>query len=389
MEIEVGVAQLVKEGEIACGDQVEIVRTGDGVIVVLSDGMGSGVKASILAGLTAKIAATMMKKGASLSQVVDTIVNTLPVCQDLGMAYSTFTIVQMEKTGKVRVVEYDNPPAFYFSRESQRVFHQDTGTSMLHGKKIFEAEGVLAPGDSLTLVSDGVVHAGKGNLLSMGWQWEHVAEYLRQNAAVQSGLMLPRELMTKCHDLYDGRPADDATAVTLKYQKASPLNLLVGPPVSRNEDVPLVKAFLASEGSKVICGGTAANIVARETGRELVMETSSVTDRIPPISRMKGIDLITEGVITLDYTLKTLRNLERYHLTQNVRQRLKEKHGAGLLSHFLLQQSTSIHLFMGHGANEAHRQQSSFENLNRKYHIVGELVTILKKMGKQVTLTRF
>ena len=95
--MESGFVSLNKDGEDLCGDFFTTVSDEDGVSTfVLSDGMGSGVKANILATLTAKILATMTANRLSLRDSVSTIAQTLPVCSVRGLAYSTFTLMQVQ-----------------------------------------------------------------------------------------------------------------------------------------------------------------------------------------------------------------------------------------------------------------------------------------------------
>ena len=152
--------------EELCGDHVEIRRCKDNVIVVLADGLGSGVKANILATLTSNIAATMLKNGADIKDVVDTITMTLPECKKRGLAYSTFTIIQVFKSGEAYVAEFDNPKLILLNGHDKSGFARKKLT--YGGKTIFESRFNIEVGDALVTFSDGVVHAGIGEVLNLG-----------------------------------------------------------------------------------------------------------------------------------------------------------------------------------------------------------------------------
>ena len=175
---------LNKKNEELCGDKVEVVRTGDDVIVVLSDGLGSGVKANILATLTSKIIATMMKSGATLEDTVDTIVHTLPVCKVRHMAYSTFSILKLTADGKAYLTEFDCPGCVWVHEGV--VLPVDYTTREVGGKTIREASFDLSVGDMFLMFSDGVIYAGLGELMNLGWDWENVCDFVQDNCGKEN-----------------------------------------------------------------------------------------------------------------------------------------------------------------------------------------------------------
>ena len=50
------------------------------------------------------------------------------------------------------------------------------------GKNVRESKFDICVGDMFAMVSDGVVFAGVGTILNLGWQWENVAQYFLECA---------------------------------------------------------------------------------------------------------------------------------------------------------------------------------------------------------------
>lgn len=389
--VEIGYDQLIKNGEEICGDQVDIARVEDGVIAVMSDGLGSGIKANILATLTSKIAITMLKEGLGLAEVLDTLAYTLPICRVRNIAYSTFTIIYAKNNGDVYIAEYDNPTVFYYNRRRKRVTEIKGDERIINNKKINEIECHLDEGDCIIVTSDGVIHAGMGEILNYGWEWHHVAKYL-EDICTNSGnnaIMISKLLMTTCNDLYDDKPQDDATVLVLKRKVTKVIDIFTGPPLQKEKDELVVRDFMSSPGRKIICGGTAANIVSRQLERSLTIDVSTLTERIPPISKMDGFDLITEGLVTLKYTLELLKEYLNKPLSREFLDGLKNRDGAAMLTNKLLNEGTHINFFLGHSSNIAHDDSCVFGKLGTKYRIVGELINVLKKLGKVVNIYYF
>ena len=215
-----------KYSEELCGDKVEYVYTDDGIIVVMSDGLGSGVKANILATMTVKIAVTMLREGASIDDTIETIINTLPECKVRKLAYSTFTIIVIDKDNNAYIAEYDNPPYFFYSHK--RIIPIEKKERVIGNKKIYESNIRLGMGDALCVVSDGAIHAGIGQMLNLGWSWDEINEYLMElNKVNRSSQLINGNFIGVCSNLYNNKPGDDTTILTVKVRKPEVLDVFI------------------------------------------------------------------------------------------------------------------------------------------------------------------
>lgn len=364
-----------KNGEELCGDNVEFVEKEDGLIIVLADGLGSGVKANILATMTSKIAVTMLKEGLSIEETIETIANTLPVCAKRNLAYSTFTILDIKNTGDVYMVEYENPPSFIYRLGKK--FNIIKKERSVNNKKIQEGYFKMRKGDSIIAISDGVIHAGVGELLNLGWQWENVNEYLENLVKFEkSANNLSKGLLDVCENLYNQKPGDDTTVLAVILRERTYANIFTGPPKSRNNDIKLIEKIKNAKDYTIVAGGTTSNIVAREMGLEVEVDIDSCNSDLPPIGHIKGISLVTEGLLTLSRIVKILKNNEDYS---------KINDGSGkMLS--LIERSTDINIYLGKAVNIAHQNPAFPEDLNLKIQVVKELKKELLKLGKVVRI---
>ncbi len=379
--IEAGAAQITKYGEELCGDNYALIRTRDSVIAVLSDGLGSGVKANILATLTTKILTTMLENDCDLGEVIATIGQTLPICQIRKIAYSTFTIARVYHDGRAYLAEFDNPQAFFI--RGGRVRPLERISRVIDNKTVYEAHFQVQDGDHLIFASDGVIHAGVGGVLNLGWRWESVAEYAeRMTAGEKDAQAISDWLVMVTDQLYAHRPGDDATVITMKARVPRSTTVLVGPPIDRSDDRLVVRELLAERGKKVVCGGTTSNIVARETGTAVSVNLDTLTREVPPTGRIDGVDLVTEGIMTLAKALKLLQDTDSHSLLETA------KDGASQLAHVLLH-SDRINFLVGRAINPAHQNPSHPINLALKMKIVDELSDELAQRGKQVLLNYF
>lgn len=377
--IDFATGSLNKYGEELCGDRVEFYNDEEKFVAVLSDGLGSGVKANILATLTAKIALTMLKEGIDIEEVVDTIINTLPICTIRKVAYSTFTIVSVDKDGIVYIAEFDNPSIFFLRNGNTMPINWNE--KFINGRKIREANFKLKQNDILVLVSDGVVHAGVGQVLNLGWQWKDIANHLRRfTDSSMSAKKITNNLLGACNQLYMEKPGDDTTVATVRVTQPNKAVIFTGPPIDKNKDKEVVEEIMKTSGKRIVCGGTAGNIVARELGEELITSFKIIDKDIPPIGYINKVDLVTEGVLTLRKAIDKLNNIKTSHDLKFI----YKEDGASLLARMLYEDCTHIKMIIGRSINPAHQNPDFPNELSIKLYLVNELKNILIELGKIV-----
>jgi len=390
MEIKVDMAykSLNKNEEELCGDKVEILHTENSHILILADGMGSGVKANILATMTSKILGTMFLRGIPLEECVETIAETLPVCRVRQMAYATFSILQVYDDGTAYLVEFDNPGCIFIrDGEIMKIPEQ---FRMIDNRRINEYHFKVKLGDAFVLISDGAINAGVGELLNFGWNWDSVAKYAqREYKKTISAMHLAAAISQACDDLYQYRPGDDTTVAVLRIGEKKLVNLMTGPARCQENDEGMVTDFMADENAvKVVCGGTSANIVARVLEKEIdVAFTGEIDPNIPPIAGIEGIDLVTEGVVTMNRVIKLL---EQYTRDDEIDEaffiELDKPNGASMLAKLLIEQCTDLHLFVGKAVNAAYQNTELPFQLGVRQKLVDQIEDVLKRLGKGVSV---
>ncbi len=383
MHVDAAYRSLNKYGEELCGDKVKISRTKDSTIAVLADGLGSGVKANILSTLTSSIISTMLDEGATVEQAVETIVNTLPVCSVRKLAYSTFSILQIFDNGDAYLVEFDNPPCIFI--RNGEVQELEPEFRQVAGKNISECRFTVRPGDVLALISDGVVYAGVGQALNFGWNWDNVSSWLaKATLKEKSAPRLAASLSQAVSELYLDRPGDDSTDLIIRITPKSVVNMLSGPPVNKEDDNRMVHDYITSSGKHIVCGGTSANIVARVLNRKIETSLNYADPTLPPVGKIQGLDLVTEGVLTLSRTVQLLRDYVGHETDPFYFHKLDEQNGAAMIAKMLLENCTHLRLFVGKAINPAHQNPGLPADLSIKMKLLDELCSLLEKMGKTV-----
>ena len=384
---DIGYKSINHYGEQLCGDHIDIVEPDeDSTVVVLSDGLGSGVKASILSTLTSKIISTMLAEGLSLEECVETIAATLPVCSVRGVAYSTFTIIHLKNNETAELIQYDNPHTIIIRNESNWDYPK---TEMnIGGKKIFKSVIQLQENDIFIAMSDGCPHAGIGTAYNFGWKREDIAKFMETLAPVgYTAKNLSTMLIDECDKLYDHKPGDDATACVVKIRKRVPMNMLFGPPSNRDDADRMMSLFFSKEGKHIICGGTTSSIASKFLRKPLKPTLNFESSDIPPVAEIEGVDLVTEGVITVNKVVEYAQDYlgeNKHYEHWNFK-----KDGASLISRLLFEEATDINFYVGRAINPAHQNPDLPINFNIKMNLVEELSKCLKRMGKRIKVSYF
>lgn len=389
--VDVSYKSLNKFNEVLCGDKVELLHTEDSNIMILADGMGSGVKANILATMTSKILGTMFLNGATLEECVETIVETLPVCQVRQVAYSTFSILQVFHNGDAYLVEFDNPGCI-FIREGSLVPIPNS-MRVIRDKKINEYRFRVKKGDALILLSDGTIHAGVGQLLNFGWLWEDVASYaVKQYRLTISAVRLANSLCRACDELYQYRPGDDTTVAVMRIIDSKPVHLMTGPPKDPGDDACMVEDFLSGDDTtkRIVCGGTSANIVSRTMDKKLTVSLEYYDPDLPPVAYIDGIELVTEGVLTLNRVLKLLkRYVKNESVTEEFFLELDKPNGASMVAKMIIEDCTELKLYVGKAINSAYQNPGLPFDLGIRQNLVEQLKHAVEEMGKTVTVAYY
>ncbi len=383
---EIGFKSINHVGEQLCGDHVDIIDTEAGSVIVLADGLGSGVKASILSTLTSNIISTMISAGLPLEDCVSTIAATLPVCSVRGVAYSTFTLLNIIGNRTAEIIQYDNPRVL-FIRDGKSIDYPKS-EMYIDGKKIVKSVVRLEENDVIVAMSDGCPHAGIGMSYNFGWKLEDIASFMADMSyAGYTAKTLSTLLIDECNKLYGGKPGDDATAVVVRVRRREPVNILFGPPSNRDDCNRMMALFFSKEGKHIVCGGTTSSIVSKYLGKPIKASLSFGGSDLPPVAEIEGVDLVTEGVITVnrvlefakDY-LKDNSSYENWGYKQD---------GASQICRLLFEEATDINFYVGRAVNPAHQNPDLPINFNIKMNLVEELSACLRRMGKRIKVSYF
>jgi hypothetical protein len=371
--------QEFKQGHIVCGDSVlsHRIKEENRTILVLSDGLGSGIKASVLATLTATMAAKFISSHHNIRHTAEIIMRTLPVCKVRKISYSTFTIIDITSDLGTNIIEYDNPTAViiragrYLEIERQPIeIDQGRQRRSIVWQSSFQAQ----PEDRIVIFSDGVVQAGTGTRAwPQGWGIENARDFILREIQKDAGISareLAHKVVQHARIIDSETVRDDTTCAVAHFREARRLLVVTGPPLVPERDKELAALVTDFSGRIALCGGTTANIIARETDRVLHTRSAAIDSHIPPGSSMDGIDLVTEGAITLEHVSELLeRDASPEEQADNA--------ATALLRLFL--ESDHIRFIVGTRINEAHQDPSAPLTLELRHNIVTKIAYLLEK----------
>lgn len=379
--------QYCKDGQYVAGDVflTHRIKEENRVISVLSDGLGSGIKASVLATLTATMAMKYTSSYADVRETAEVIMDTLPVCKVRKISYSTFTIIDVNSSGHARIIEHGNPNYILLRGiEAVTVKRKPIQLEKWLDREVKFSEIDLHIGDRILYFSDGVSQAGMGCAdMPLGWGRANVIEQARKWLKLDkdiSSRQLAMSIASRARHIDNFEPKDDITCGALFFRHPRRLLVVTGPPFSQTRDTEFAQMFDSFSGRKVICGGTTASIIGRELDRDIDMDLDQIDPEIPPVSAMEGVDLITEGTLTLS---KVAEILERGQKPEFMRQ-----NGATALTSILLD-SDQIYFLVGTRVNEAHQDPNLPLELDIRRNIIKKITTLLEEKYLKETYKRF
>lgn len=384
--IEVNSQQRNHDGERICGDVFlyRSIKEENRVIAVLSDGMGHGVKANILATLTATMAINFTKEHKEVDRIAEIIMNTLPVCSERKISYSTFTIVDIESSGRANILEYDNPSSVVL--RGNQIFDPPWKKVVLekgkHAGKILKTCSFMPEKeDRIIFCSDGVSQSGMGSeAFPFGWERENIANYaaaLVTSEASISAMMLAGKIVTMAHKNDHYKAKDDISCAAIYFREPRKLLICTGPPYEKEKDKELAVKVAGYKGKVILCGGTTADVVARELNRTIIDELIFEDPDLPPESFLEGIDLVTEGILTLQKVNEILK-------TYNNSVKLGKGPADKIVR--LIMESDEIHFIIGTRINIAHQDPTLPVDLEIRRTVVKRIARLLEeKWLKKIT----
>ncbi|QTA38535.1 SpoIIE family protein phosphatase [Thermosipho ferrireducens] len=375
---EVHYASKSKKGEWVCGDSIKIRKNEEKCVVSVSDGLGSGVKANILSTLTSTMASTMVFNNVPIEEVFESILTTLPTCKVRKISYSTLATCLVDyKSKRCTIFEYEFPLIFYFKNEN--LIPLKKIERKVNNKKLYVSEIEIDVGDSIFLMTDGISQAGMGTEnFPFGFGEKNIKfelSNLLKNKIEHKNIV--NHMINIAKKLDKNTKGDDALIAGLKIREKRILTIMVGPPEDEKNDELVVNKLLNSRGKKVICGGTTGKIVEKITGKKIDIDIRNISKNSPPVGYMDGVELVTEGIITLTQVFRFYENqIQELGL------------GAKKLIN-LLEWADIINFLVGRAINPAHQNPLFAHDISLKFRLIHDIAKILEKKEKIINIEYF
>ena len=385
--IDVEYQQVCKHKKVVCGDVFlsRRLKQENRTLVVLADGLGSGIKANMLASLTAGMIVNFMSLNEPLERFTETIMKTLPVDPFRKIGYSTFTIIDIDSDGETRIIEYGNPPVLLI-RDGELIKPErdllTLSSKMEHPQNLYSWSFQAQKNDRIIYMTDGISQSGMGRKdMPFGWEISSVESFLKsaiQKHPNMSARDLSKRLSAQAISNDIQKPQDDMTCGVIHFTKARQLLLCTGPPYSRENDKLLAEKVLRFEGTKILCGGTTAEIISRELDREIDVDMESATPTLPPLSKIDGIDLVSEGILTLGRISTLLEN-------NSILDEPEDTPAGKIIQLFI--DNDEIYIIVGTKVNNAHQDPTLPVELEIRRNVMKRIAHLLEsKFLKRVIL---
>jgi hypothetical protein len=375
--IETVLAQSAKRAGMICGDFIAVERTGEATTAVLADGIGTGVKARVAAVMYASRLMELIRLGFTLREACAKVIDTMHEARTTDIPFAAFSVCRILNSGHATILSYEIPQPILVDK-NLAAYLPKPRTYPLGLEMISETNCTLNYGDGIILVSDGVSQAGLGHMYRMGWGIPLVSDFV--NSCLLQGddlTMVPSRILARVKDISGSTYGDDTTCFLLLAREPKVLNILTGPPSKKGKDDEVVKKFMETKGAKVVCGSTTTEVVARQLKVPVSMTDVSTDYSKPPSYEVKGIDLATEGAVTLNQV---------YNILDEPEEKLDRKSSVSDL-YRLFKTSDTINFLVGTASNAGHRA-IAFKQMGvlPREVVVGLLIEKLRTMGKLVSL---
>ncbi|MGN0891834.1 MAG: SpoIIE family protein phosphatase [Oligosphaeraceae bacterium] len=383
--------QFTKTGQAACGDdlQIKVLKNENRYLAVLSDGLGSGVKANVLANMTTTMALRFLQSNMDTLQSVETIMDSLPVCEVRKISYATFSMVDIRLGGVTRVVEMGNPQYIQLrgTQEVPPLRHETIVSKHWPDRQVECYELKMEPGDRLIVASDGVTQSGLGEGSQYKFGWRRCGELLFAQERIQdnpniSSYALARSIAYQAYAISKNTCKDDITCLVVYMRTPRVMRLLTGPPYHKENDREYaLKADLGEEHT-IVCGGTTATILERVLGKRVEIDLGHLKlgEKLPPAGRIPGIALVTEGILTLTRVCVALEQDEDLSRLPTPARRIID----------MMMQHDRIEFVVGTKVNEAHQDPNLPQDLELRRGVIRRISdALVKKYRKEIEIHFF